>query len=89
MLKVLSENRKLKNIDLSWNKISNTQAKEKDMIFIAKTLGRLIKHSKAIQHIDLTGTGLGTYIIKEIGNSLRKSGALMCIHLSGNPGLTR
>ena len=52
-------------------------------------IGKLIKHSRTMQHIDLTGTGLGTYVIKAIGNALRKSRALMCIHLSGNPGLTR
>ena len=59
------------------------------MVYVGKMIGKIIKHSRVMQHIDLTGTGLGTYIIKEIGNSMRKSRALMCIHLSGNPGLTR
>ena len=89
MLKVLSMNRKLQNLNLSWNNISDSQATEDDMIFVGKMIGKIIKHSRTMQHIDLTGTGLGTYIIKEIGNSMRKSRALMCIHLSGNPGLTR
>ena len=37
----------------------------------------------------MTSTGLGTFIVREIGVNMRKSRALMCIHLSGNPGLTR
>ena len=59
------------------------------MVYVSQMLGKIIKHSRTMQHIDLTGAGLGTYIIREIGNSMRKSRALMCIHLSGNPGLTR
>ena len=59
------------------------------MISVGVMIGKIIKHSRAMQHIDLSGTNLGTYIIKEIGNAMRKSRAVMCIHLSGNPGLTR
>lgn len=89
LLQVLSTNRKLQNLNLSWNNISDAQATEKDILFVGNTIGRIIKHSRTMQHIDLTGTGLGTEIIKEIGNAMRKSRALACIHLSGNPGLTR
>ena len=59
------------------------------MIFVSHLIGKMIKHSRTLQHIDLTSTGLSTFIIREIGISMRKSRALMSIHLSGNPGLTR
>ena len=89
VMEVVSKNRKLRDVNLSWNNISDSFAKQEDMIRVSKQLAKLIKHSKAIQHLDLSGTGLGTYIIKEIGKFMRKARSLMCIHLSGNPGLTR
>ena len=89
LLTVLSQNRKLKNLNLSWNNISDVHASQQDMIFISHLIGKIIKHSRTMQHINLTSTGLGTYIIREIGVNMRKSRALMSIHLSGNPGLTR
>lgn len=89
MLEILSKNRRLKDINLAWNNISDSFAKPEDKIRVSNQLGKLIKHSQVIQHIDLTGTGLGAYILKDIGKSMRKAKSLMCIHLSGNPGLTR
>ena len=86
---MLSQNRKLKNLNLSWNNISDVHASQQDMIFVSHLIGKMIKRSRTLQHIDLTSTGLGTFIIREIGISMRKSRALMGIHLSGNPGLTR
>ena len=50
-------------------------------------IGKIIKHSRAMQHMDLTSTGLNTFLIKEIGNALRKARSLLCIHLSGNQGV--
>ena len=52
-------------------------------------LGKIIKHSKTIQHINLTGTGLSKGVILEMGNCLRRSRSVLCIHLSGNPGLSQ
>ena len=52
-------------------------------------LGKLIKHSKILTHINLTGTGLSAEVIYEMGNSLRKCRSILVIHLSGNPGLTQ
>jgi len=39
--------------------------------------------------LDLSGSGLGPFILEGIGNCLRKAKSLLCIHLSGNPGLTK
>jgi Ran GTPase-activating protein (RanGAP) involved in mRNA processing and transport len=50
-------------------------------------LGKMIKHNKNLLHLDITSTGLGKFIIKEIGSMLRRARSLLCIHLSGNPGL--
>ena len=36
--------------------------------------------------MDLSGTGLSSRIIYELGKCLRRSRAIVCIHLSGNPG---
>ena len=37
--------------------------------------------------MDLTVTGLNQFLVKEIGNALRKARSLICIHLSGNQGI--
>ena len=47
-------------------------------------IGKIIKHNKALQHLDLTSTSLTSIQVEEIGNSLRKARSLLCIHLSGN-----
>ena len=41
-----------------------------------------------MQHMDLTGTSLGSFIIKEMGTCLRRARAVLCLHLSANPGLS-
>ena len=51
-------------------------------------LGKIIKHSRTLQHMNLTGTGLSAPVIHEIGTCLRRSRSVLVIHLSGNPGLT-
>ena len=54
---------------------------------IIQMLGKIIKHSKTLQHIDLTGTGLSSQVIHSMGTALRRSRSILVIHLSGNPGL--
>ena len=44
---------------------------------------------KLIIHMNLTGTGLSSGVIYEMGNCLRRARSLLCLHLSGNPGLTQ
>lgn len=56
---------------------------------VNEMLGKIIKHSKTIIHMNLTGTGLSSGVIYEMGNCLRRARSLLCLHLSGNPGLTQ
>ena len=51
-------------------------------------LGKIIKHSRTLIHMNLTGCGLSAGVIYEMGNSLRRARSILVIHLSGNPGLT-
>ena len=51
-------------------------------------LGKIIKHNRAIQLLDLTSTGLSAAQMKEIGSSMRKAKSLLSIHLSANPGVS-
>ena len=55
---------------------------------ISQMLGKIIKHSRTMQHIDLTGTGLSTQVIYDMGTALKRSRSVLVIHLSGNPGLS-
>lgn len=47
----------------------------------------MIKHNKSLIHIDLSSTGLGKFIIKEIGTCLKRAKSCLAVHLSGNFGL--
>ena len=55
---------------------------------VNQMLGKIIKHSKTMIHMNLTGCGLSKEVIHEIGTCPRRSRSLLVIHLSGNPGLT-
>jgi hypothetical protein len=50
-------------------------------------LGRSIKFNEKLKHMDLSGTGLTTFIIEGLGPVLKRSRSLQCLHLDGNPGL--
>ena len=50
-------------------------------------LGKMIKHSKTLQHLNLTGTGLNSAVIFEMGSFMRRARSLLVIHLSANPGI--
>ena len=50
-------------------------------------LGKMIKHSKTLQLLNLTGTGLNSAVIFEMGSFMRRSRSLLSIHLSANPGI--
>ena len=87
MLQVLSTNRRLQSLNLAWNNISEPKATEKEQLHVIHMIGKMIKHNRAMQHMDLTSTGLSSFLVKEVGNALRKARALLCIHLSGNQGV--
>ena len=56
---------------------------------INEMLGKIIKHSRTLQHMNLTGTGLVDEVIYEMGNNLRKARSILVLHLSANPGLSQ
>ena len=51
-------------------------------------LGKIIKHSRTLVHMNLSGCGLSKEVIYEMGTCLRRARSVLCLHLSGNPGLT-
>jgi hypothetical protein len=100
LLEIFAANRKLKYLNLSWNSIvaiepgslpgralEEGDAEPEHEMQILELLGRLIKFNKKFVHFDLTSTGLTHFMIKSLAKQLRRSQALVAIHLSGNPGL--
>ena len=55
---------------------------------VGNCLNKFIKGNPHLHHIDLTGCGLTGHVLEEIAKALRKSRALVGIHLSENPGLS-
>ena len=88
LLEVMSKSRKIEHLNLSWNNLVDRTADEEDQEYVLLLLGKMIKYNQKILHLDLSGTGLTKNIVYGLGGCLRKSRSLLCIHLSGNPGLT-
>jgi Ran GTPase-activating protein (RanGAP) involved in mRNA processing and transport len=86
-LETLSTNRRLQYINLAWNNLSDVQATPEDQKAMLHSLGQMIKHNKNLLHMDITSAGLGSFIVREIGTCLRRARSILCIHLSGNPGM--
>lgn len=55
---------------------------------IIKGITDFIKYNQNLYHLNLSNTGLNDDLIKKIGVALRKARALVCIHLTGNPGIS-
>ena len=58
-------------------------------LFVAECLCAFIKYNPHLHHLDLQGTGLTEFVLRQIARALRKSRSLVGIHLSENPGLTQ
>jgi RNA-binding protein YhbY len=56
-------------------------------MFVADCLKKFIKYNSKLLHLNIEGTGLTEYCLKEIAEALRKSRSLISIHLSDNLGL--
>jgi RNA-binding protein YhbY len=56
-------------------------------MFVADCLKKFIKYNSKLLHLNIEGTGLTEYCLKEIAEALRKSRSLISIHLSDNVGL--
>lgn len=97
LAEALSENRNLQYLNLSWNNLkehqtlsSLTESREMDHIYemeVAQNLCKFIKYNQNLLHLDLSNTGLTKRMLIEFGGALRKARSLICLHLSGNPGL--
>ena len=87
-LESVSKNRRLQQLSLGWNSVADQKMSEDQQQKVSALLGNLIKHNKNLIHIDLTACGLTNLMMKELGTHVRRSGSLLGIHLTGNPGLT-
>ena len=56
-------------------------------MLVKTALTKFIKYNQNLQHLNLSHTGLNENVLKKVCTSLSKSRALICIHLSGNPGI--
>ena len=54
---------------------------------MALLLCRVIRDNKMLQHFDLSSTHLPAWVISHIAKRLKKSGSLLSLHLTDNPGL--
>ena len=88
LISVISTNRRLQNLNLSWNILADMQTSEKEQKELVSLIGSFLKHNKNLIHLDLTCTGLSEFIIRAVGTTLRRAASVLAIHLSGNPGLT-
>jgi len=93
----LKDNRNIQYLNLSWNNFKELsilnmrrQQLEMDAIYemdIAQNLSKFMKYNQNLLHVDLSNTGLTKRMMMEFGGTLRKARSLMCLHLSGNPGI--
>lgn len=93
----LGRNRHLQYLNLSWNNFkelhilnSSSEPAEMNDIYemeVAQNLCKFIKYNQNLLHVDLSNTGLTKRMLIEFGGALRKARSLICLHLSGNPGL--
>ena len=93
----LKDNRNIQYLNLSWNNFKELstlkmrrQPNAMDAIYemdIAQNLSKFMKYNQNLLHVDLSNTGLSKRMMMEFGGCLRKARSLICLHLSGNPGL--
>ena len=105
LLKVIEGNRKLTNLTLSHNLLLEKQVTElteqqrQDGLTevelspfnaaVVVCFKDFIKYNAKLNHLNLERCGLNEPALKYIAALLRKSQALRCLHLCGNPGLSR
>ena len=81
LLEILKKNRRLTDLNLAWNNImkaktDDNEGPDKESRETIVTLGKLVKHSNTLTHINLSGTGLSSPVIFEFGTFLRRSRAV-------------
>lgn len=55
---------------------------------IVANISTFMKRNKKITHIDLSHCNLTEYMLWGIGQALSRCKSLICLHLSGNQGIT-
>ena len=75
------------NVKVPISEVKREKEKQKIEARAAHNLCRFIKHNQKLLHFDLCHTGLNKKILLDFGNALRKAKSLLCLHLSGNPGI--
>lgn len=71
LLEILKKNRRLTSLNLAWNNIMDVYAEDEEDVIVM--LGKIIKHSRTMQHLNLSGTGLSDQVIYEMGTFMRRS----------------
>ena len=87
ILECLADNRKLIDINISWNSLAMQLGEDAEIIRIdaANKIARIIKYNKKLKHLDISNTGITLQMFEIIANSLRKAISLLSIHMSNNP----
>ena len=55
---------------------------------VLESIGRMIRHNKNIQCINLDNTGLNPFVLAHLVPYIRHSKSLLCFHLAQNPGIS-
>ena len=101
-LEQIQANKKLQFLNISYNNIVETSlssfspiskkhvyALTDNQLEVADKLFRFLRHGKRLIHVDLTGTNLSEPMFLQMIPGIKKSGTLMSVHFSGNPGVTK
>jgi Ran GTPase-activating protein (RanGAP) involved in mRNA processing and transport len=102
ILQALSTNRKLVNLNLSWNNLADIGSNVRNDEEIktdrlpepsmypaqcASFLASFIKYNKQVQHMNLENCSLSLEMMQILAAAIRKSPSLQALHLSNNPFL--
>lgn len=68
--------------------VFNTKISDQARVCI-ENLCQFVQKNKNLIHVDLSNTGLSEKQMWFFGRALRRSKSIRCLHLSGNPGITR
>ena len=84
IIKALTQNKKIKILDLSWNALGSYN-KIGDYS-VGKCLGEYLKDNKSLIHLDISFNGISKSDCILIGEGIKDNHTLLGIHLRGNEG---
>lgn len=92
LLECISKNRRLKNVNLSWNNLANQNRVLKSpelmldyQLKAAQMIVNFFKFNKKLMHFDISNTGLTMPMFQLIAANLKKAMSMVALHLSNNP----